>query len=80
MSGFVQWYNHAHQHSGIGLHTPADVHFRLAGSVAAQRSQTLAAARARNPERSSSSRDPKILAMPDAARIDNPLDRVVQAP
>ena len=79
MSEFVQWYNHAHQHSGIGLHTPADVHFELAASVAAKRSQTLAAARARHPERFSSSMDPKILAMPEAAWIDNPKDRAVQA-
>lgn len=79
MSEFVQWYNHAHQHSGIGLHTPADVHFGLADSVAAKRSQTLAAARALHPERFSTSRDPKILAMPEAAWINNPRDRVVQA-
>ncbi|CCK57498.1 Protein of unknown function [Mycobacterium canettii CIPT 140070008] len=23
---FFGWYNHEHKHSGIGLHTPADVH------------------------------------------------------
>ncbi|MBD0020844.1 MAG: DDE-type integrase/transposase/recombinase [Gordonia sp.] len=27
---FVTWYNHEHRHTGIGLHTPADVHFGLA--------------------------------------------------
>ena len=27
---FVQHYNHEHRHSGIGLHTPADVHYGLA--------------------------------------------------
>lgn len=79
MSEFVQWYNHAHQCSGIGLHTPADVHFGLPDSVAAKRSQTLAAARARHPERFSTSRDPKLLAMPEAAWINKPMDRVVQA-
>lgn len=79
ISEFVQWYNHDHQHSGIGLHTPADVHFGLADAVAAQRSQTLAAARARYPERFSTSRDPKILAMPEAVWINNPMDRAVQA-
>ncbi|NHW87223.1 transposase family protein, partial [Escherichia coli] len=26
MAEFVNWYNHAHRHSGIGLHTPADIH------------------------------------------------------
>ena len=79
ISEFVQWYNHAHQHSGIGLHTPADVHFGLADSIAAKRSQTLEAARARHPERFSTSQDPKILAMPEAAWINNPKDRAVQA-
>lgn len=24
---FVDWYNHEHRHTGIGLHTPADVHY-----------------------------------------------------
>ena len=24
---FVTWYNHDHHHAGIGLHTPADVHY-----------------------------------------------------
>ncbi|RZU74970.1 transposase InsO family protein [Micromonospora kangleipakensis] len=24
---FFQWYNHEHHHAGIGLHTPADVHY-----------------------------------------------------
>src|SRR4051794_4856980 len=26
MTDFVAWYSHAHRHSGIGLHTPAEVH------------------------------------------------------
>ena len=29
--GFFEYYNNEHRHSGIGLHTPADVHFGLAG-------------------------------------------------
>ena len=24
---FFRWYNHEHHHSGLGFHTPADVHF-----------------------------------------------------
>ena len=75
----MQWSNRDHQHSGIGLHTPVDVHFGLADSVAAKRSQTLAAARARHPERFSTSRDPKILEMLAASWITNPTDRAVQA-
>ena len=27
MSEFVDYYNHHHRHGGIGLHTPADVHY-----------------------------------------------------
>ena len=49
ISEFVDWYNHAHQHSGIGFHTPANVHYGFADSVAVKRSQTLAAARAQTP-------------------------------
>lgn len=44
ISGFVDWYNHHHQHSGIGYHTPADVHYGHATKVAARRSIVLAAA------------------------------------
>ena len=30
MNDFVDGYNHHHRHTGIGLHTPADVHYGLA--------------------------------------------------
>jgi transposase InsO family protein len=30
---FIQHYNHDHHHSGIGLHTPADVHYGLAADT-----------------------------------------------
>lgn len=33
MDRFVQAYNHEHHHSGIGLHTPADVHYGHARTV-----------------------------------------------
>lgn len=79
ISEFVDWYNHHHQHSGLGLHTPANVHYGLAGEVADRRSATLAAARAKHPERFAQNRDPKLLALPDAAWINNPQDRAVQA-
>jgi Integrase core domain len=32
---FFGWYNHEHRHSGIGLHTPADVHYGRAELVQA---------------------------------------------
>ncbi|MET3165570.1 UNVERIFIED_ORG: transposase InsO family protein [Arthrobacter sp. UYEF10] len=69
---FVDWYNHHHQHSGIGFHTAANVHYRLAAGVAKQRSETLAAARAKHPNRFTKNTDPKILALPGAAWINQP--------
>ncbi len=73
MAGFVDWYNHAHRHTGIGLHTAADVHYGLAAAKAAERAVTLAAAREKYPERFSTRRDPKILALPDSAWINKPI-------
>ncbi len=72
ISEFTDWYNHDHQHSGIGFHTPANVHYGLANGVAKQRSETLAAARAKNPERFSQNTDPKILDLPGSAWINQP--------
>jgi len=69
---FVQGYNHVHRHTGIGLNTPADVHYGLAGAKATERAAVLATARERNPERFSSTADPKILTIPDAAWINKP--------
>jgi putative transposase len=48
---FFQWYNYEHHHSGIGLLTPADVHFGQAQSILDQRQQVLQAAYLKNPER-----------------------------
>ena len=48
---FVHWYNHQHRHSGIGLMTPAAVHFGQAEHLHAARALVLDAAYARNPER-----------------------------
>ena len=71
---FVHAYNHEHHHTGIGLHTPADVHYGHANAVAQQRSHTLAQARAAHPERFAHQADPKILALPDDAWINKPPD------
>jgi transposase InsO family protein len=73
---FVQYYNHELHHSGIGLHTPADVHYGLAETTTARRVQTLAAARAATPHRFSSSTDPKILELPEAAWINPPVNQI----
>jgi putative transposase len=74
MADFVEGYNHHHHHTGIGLNTPADVHYGLAATKAAQRADVLAAARSRNPERFATSQDPKILAIPATAWINKPAD------
>jgi len=75
MSDFVDYYNHHHRHGGIGLHTPADVHYGLAGETARQRSQTLENARRRHPTRFATTHDPKILELPTATWINQPKDQ-----
>ena len=48
---FFHWYNHEHHHSGLGLLTPATVHYGQAQAVIDQRQQVLQAAHAAHPER-----------------------------
>jgi len=48
---FFRWYNDEHRHSGIGLHTPADVHYGRAELVRARRGEVLSAAYTQHPER-----------------------------
>ena len=48
---FFDHYNHIHRHSGIGLHTPASVHYGTATKIRAQRAVTLDAAYTSNPTR-----------------------------
>jgi putative transposase len=48
---FFCWYNEEHRHSGIGFHTPADVHHGRAEQVRAERAVVLDAAYAAHPER-----------------------------
>lgn len=48
---FFGWYNDHHRHSGIGYHTPADVHYGRAGLIREARGVVLAAAHAAHPER-----------------------------
>lgn len=68
---FFAYYNHEHHHSGIGLHTPASVHYGTAGHVRAQRQQTLDAAYAAHPERFGHRR-PHPPKLPTAAWINQP--------
>ena len=48
---FVDWYNHTHRHSGIGLMTPTAVHHGHARELRAARARILDAAYQRHPER-----------------------------
>jgi putative transposase len=48
---FFHRYNHQHHHSGIGLHTPADVHHGRAPAIRARRQAVLDTAYATRPER-----------------------------
>jgi len=50
-SRFFRWYNDDHRHSGIGLHTPADVHYGRAQAIREQRGVVLLDAYAKHPER-----------------------------
>lgn len=67
MDRFVQSYNGHHRHSGIGFHTPADVHFGMTGHVDDQRLAALQKAWDEHPERFGRRRLPKKLQMPEAA-------------
>ena len=49
--GFVRWYNEEHRHSGLGLLTPAMVHYDQTDLVLKQRQQVLNAAYQLHPER-----------------------------
>ena len=67
---FFQHYNHHHRHSGIGLHTPADVHHGRADTVRAARQAVLDAAYAAHPERFR--RPPSAPTLPEAQWINRP--------
>jgi putative transposase len=68
---FFEHYNHVHRHVGIGLHTPASVHYGTAGEVRRQRAATLDAAYAANPTRFRHRR-PAPPALPTVAWINAP--------
>ncbi|GAC1369627.1 MAG: hypothetical protein NVSMB43_04380 [Pseudarthrobacter sp.] len=58
---------------------PANVHYGHAAGVAEERSATLAAARARHPERLTKKTDPKVLALPGPAWINQPKEITEQS-
>lgn len=71
---FFGWYNREHRHSGIGLMTPATVHYGRADAVHAERTRVLEAAYAANPERFVR-RTPSPPPVPAAAWINKPTPR-----
>ena len=70
-ASFFEYYNHEHRHSGIGLHTPASVHYDTATEIRARRASTLDAAYAANPHRFCGRR-PTPPKLPTVAWINNP--------
>jgi putative transposase len=73
---FFTWYNQEHRHSGIGLHTPADLHYGRAGLLQAQRGLVLDAAYTAHPERFVR-KPPTPPALPTVAWINKPEDAPV---
>jgi len=69
---FFQWYNDEHRHSGIGLLTPAVVHFGETQTVLAHRQAVLDAAYQAHPDRFVR-RPPKPLPVPTEVWINKPV-------
>ena len=78
MDAFTNWYNHEHRHTGIGLHTPADVHFGLATDEASTGARY--SPRPAPDTRTASARPhaPKILDLPDTVWINRPAQHATQ--
>ncbi len=72
---FFGYYNNEHHHSGIGLLTPATVHYDQAEQVVEARQETLLEAYRAHPERFVR-RPPKPPALPRQAWINPPVERV----
>jgi putative transposase len=68
---FFRYYNEEHHHSGIGLYTPASVHYGHAKAVQEQRAVVLSAAYAAHPERFVN-KAPTPPQLPGAAWINKP--------
>ncbi|HUY64101.1 MAG TPA: IS3 family transposase [Acidimicrobiales bacterium] len=73
--GFFEHYNNEHRHSGIGLHTPADVHFGLAEVVREKRQGVLDAVYAAMPERFRT--PPQAPRIPEAFWINRPEEELL---
>ncbi|MGH3569160.1 MAG: transposase [Pseudonocardia sp.] len=67
---FFPAYNHEHRHSGIGMHTPASVHFDTATEIRTRRQVTLDRAHTQHPERFN--HRPRPPRLPERAWINQP--------
>jgi len=76
---FFAWYNEQHRHSGIGLLTPYDVHYGLAGRKTRERARVLMAAYEANPERFPRGL-PQPPEVPAAVWINKPVETPVEIP
>jgi putative transposase len=70
-TSFFEWYNNDHYHSGIGMFTPAMVHYGGALELLKKRQETLDMALAAHPERFVRKR-PEPQPLPEAAWINRP--------
>jgi putative transposase len=70
---FFDHYNHDHRHSGIGLHTPADVHHGRAAAIRAARQAVLDAAYTARPDRFR--QPPSAPRIPEATWINQPQEQ-----
>ena len=69
---FFRWYNEEHRHSGVGLLTPAMVHYGQSENILRQRQDVLDVAYQRHPERFVRSA-PKPPALPSEVWINKPV-------
>jgi putative transposase len=70
---FFRWYNTEHRHSGIAWHTPHNVHHGHSTAIHTVRTDVLAAAYTRNPERFVR-KHPEPAELPAAAWINKPTE------
>ncbi len=71
---FFHWYNNEHRHTGLGLMTPATVHYGLAAQLTVERQVTLQAAYEKHPERFVNGQ-PIAPKLPTAVWINPPLEK-----
>jgi len=76
---FFDWYNNQHRHVGLGLMTPATVHYGLAEELTAKRQVVLAGAYAQHSERFVKGR-PAPPQLPGAVWINPPQAKVEEGP